>query len=83
MTTLTIYSKTNCQYCDQAKALLAKKEVPYLEVMIDLDVDSKAFLAEKGLRSVPQFFFGRDLAFEGGYNGLLQQPESFFDKLRG
>jgi glutaredoxin len=36
MQTFTVYSKPNCTYCDQAKALLEAKGVPYQVVNLDV-----------------------------------------------
>jgi len=79
---LTVYSKNNCPFCDRAKQLLESKGVPYNEVNIEKDPDSRQMLVDKGLRSVPQIFHGYEL-IEGGFNGLAKQPDSFFKKFQG
>jgi hypothetical protein len=39
-------------------------------------------LLDKGLRSVPQIFYGFEL-IEGGFNGLNSKPAEFFQQLKG
>jgi len=75
---VTIYSKPNCAYCEQAKHLLASKHVPYTEVILDVGqphVEGKTYLPIDEFReqhpeakTVPQVFDG-DLRI-GGYNEL-------------
>jgi glutaredoxin len=79
---ITVYSKNNCPFCDRAKALLESKGVPYTEVNIENDAESRQMLLDKGLRSVPQIFHGYEL-IEGGFNGLSKKPAEFFQLLKG
>jgi glutaredoxin len=79
---LTIYSKNNCPFCVRAKQLLESKGVPYTEVNIENDPESRQMLLDKGLRSVPQIFHGYEL-IEGGYNGLTKKSAEFFQLLKG
>ena len=61
-----VYSKENCPYCVQSKALLKSKGLEYLELMLDLGQAKKAdieyvFLKDlekllPGVSSVPQIF---------------------------
>jgi glutaredoxin len=61
-----IYSKPNCPYCVQAKALLDSKNFEYLELELDLGQEQKSNtnyvpmsqLEElvPGVRTVPQIF---------------------------
>ncbi len=53
---VTVYSKNNCPFCDRVKALLESRGVPYTEVNIENDAESRQMLLDKGLRSVPQIF---------------------------
>lgn len=79
---LTIYSKANCTYCDQAKSLLESRGVPYQEVRIDQDPDARNFLVNQGHRSVPQIY--KDGAvFVDGFKGLRSLDESVFQQLKG
>ena len=78
---LTVYSKNNCPFCDRAKQLLESKGVPFTEVNIEHDSESRQMLLDKGLRSVPQIFHGFEL-IPGGFNGLNGQPAEFFEKVK-
>ena len=66
---LTVYSKSNCPFCDRAKALLESKGVAFQTVSIEEDTTARQFLLDQGLRSVPQIFNG-DTLLPGGYQGL-------------
>ena len=73
---LTVYSKNNCPYCDQAKALLKKWEVPFDEVKIDQDASARDFIVGQGHRTVPQIYQGDKLFVEGGFQGLSKLSAS-------
>lgn len=67
-----IYSRPNCPWCDKAKELLQSKNVPYKELVFNIDY-SREQLAEKipfnyNKVTVPQVFFGTDHI--GGYEDL-------------
>jgi glutaredoxin len=79
---VTVYSKNNCPFCDRAKALLESRGVPYTEVNIENDPESRQMLLDSGLRSVPQIFNGFELIL-GGFNGLNSKPSEFFQLLKG
>lgn len=83
MKRVTIYTKSRCPYCVKAKALLAKKEIPFVEVSIEGNPDeAEALFARSGFRTVPQIFIGDEciggcdslyeLEAEGKLDGLLQ-----------
>ena len=78
---ITVYSKDNCPFCDRAKQLLESKDVPYTEVNIEKDPESRQMLVDKGLRSVPQIFHGYEL-IPGGFDGLSKQKPDFFKKVK-
>jgi glutaredoxin 3 len=65
----TVWSKYNCPYCDQAKALLKMKGIPFEEKKIG-DGYSKEDLLEAvpTARTVPQIFLGEELI--GGFTEL-------------
>ena len=64
-----IWSKENCPQCEQAKVLLKKRGVEYIERMIGKDWTRDDLLAvAPTARSVPQIFFGSECI--GGYNEL-------------
>jgi glutaredoxin len=79
---LTVYSKNNCPYCVRAKALLESKQVDYKEINIEEDPESRQFLLDQGLRSVPQIFNGTTL-IQGGYQGLASKSEDFWTHIKG
>lgn len=80
--TLTVYTKNNCPFCDQAKALLDSKGVTYNTVNLETQPDAREFLVDQGLRSVPQIFNGTTL-LQGGFQGLAAQPEEFWTTIKG
>lgn len=82
MTTLTVYTKNNCPFCERAKALLESKGVEYKTINIEESTDARTFLVDQGLRSVPQVFNGTTL-IQGGYQGLAGKPEDFWTTLKG
>ena len=53
-----VYTTDYCPYCDRAKALLKKRDVPYEEVDVTTDGEKRAWLvtASGGRRTVPQIF---------------------------
>ena len=54
-----LYTKKNCPYCVRAKALLAKKKVPFEEIDVESDDALRTWLVEAtGQRTVPQIFVG-------------------------
>jgi glutaredoxin len=78
---LTLYSKSQCPYCVRAKQLLESRGVPFTEVNIEKDPESRQMLVDKGLRSVPQIFHGYEL-IPGGFDGLAKQSNEFFEKVK-
>lgn len=78
---LTVYSKNNCPFCVQAKRLLESKGVQFEEINIENHPDSRQFLLDQGLRSVPQIFNGTTL-LQGGYQGLAGKPDDFFNSFK-
>jgi glutaredoxin 3 len=69
--TAIVWSKYNCPYCDQAKALLTQKGIKYEERKIG-DGYSKEELLEAvpNARTVPQIFLDGNLI--GGFTELKQ-----------
>lgn len=78
---LTVYSKNHCPFCDQAKALLKRKNIAFEEVKIDENPAARQFIVEAGHRTVPQIYRGKELFVEGGYTGLAKLSDSDFKKL--
>ena len=67
---ITMYTRTVCPYCEQAKALLTSKNIEYKAVNIEEDVDARNFLVAQGLRSVPQIY--EDDQLIGGFDKLKE-----------
>lgn len=72
---LTVYSKANCPFCDQAKNLLKLKNIAYEEVRVDLNPEARQFIVEAGHRTVPQIYQDGKLFVEGGFQGLSKLTE--------
>lgn len=66
-----VYSKSSCPWCDKAKALLDHKGIAYVEIDIEADPSAKEMLKDKGLKTVPQVWFGA--THIGGYDDLSKQ----------
>lgn len=80
---LTVYSKSNCPFCEQAKAFLDNKGVEYRVIKIDENSEAREFLMQQGFRSVPQIFTEDELFVEGGYQGLVRLTEDEFNEKIG
>ena len=67
-----IWSKYNCAYCDQAKALLNQNNIPYEERKIGEGWAKEDLLAAvPNARSVPQIFLNEE--YIGGFLELKQK----------
>ena len=65
----TVWSKYNCPYCYQAKALLKQKGIPFEEKKIGDGYTKEELLeAVPSARTVPQIFLGDELV--GGFTEL-------------
>lgn len=60
MPDVVIYTKPTCPFCIRAKALLARKGVPFTEIDIAGDPAERAAMIERanGRTTVPQIFIG-------------------------
>ena len=58
MKNVTVYMGPMCGYCDAAKRLLTKKNIPYKEINIALEEGKMAEMIKKsnGKRTIPQIF---------------------------
>ena len=72
---LTVYSKANCPFCDQAKNLLKLKNIAFEEVRIDLLPEAREFIMSEGHRTVPQIYKDGAVFVQGGYQGLAKLTE--------
>ena len=67
---LTVYSKTVCPYCVQAKNYLKQKNINFREVNIEQDDQAREFIQSQGHRTVPQIYLAGKIFVEGGWAGL-------------
>ena len=68
----TVWSKNNCSYCDQAKALLTSKGIQFEEKKIGEGWTKEELLeAVPTARTVPQIFLGEE--YVGGFPELRQK----------
>ena len=66
-----VWSKDQCPYCDQAKALLKSRNIEFEERNVSRDWTREQLLeAVPNARSVPQIFLDEQLV--GGFNELRQ-----------
>lgn len=73
---LTVYSKANCPFCDQAKNLLKLKNIQFEEIRVDENPDARQFIVNEGHRTVPQIYKNGKLFVQGGYQGLARLTEN-------
>jgi glutaredoxin len=67
---ITLYTKTPCPYCDQAKHYLKGINEDYNEINIAENEIAREWLISQGHKTVPQIYYERELLVEGGYTGL-------------
>jgi glutaredoxin 3 len=67
---LTVYSKTVCPYCVNAKNFLKMKNINFREINIEHDAEAREFVQQQGHRTVPQIYMNGRLFVEGGWAGL-------------
>ena len=73
---LTVYSKTVCPFCVNAKNYLKSKDIPFEEINIEENDDARQFILDKGHRTVPQIYFQGKLFVEGGFQGLSKLTQT-------
>jgi len=72
--TAIVWSKYNCPYCDQAKALLTQRGIKYEERKIGDGYTREELLeAVPNARTVPQIFINNQLI--GGFTELCRHIE--------
>lgn len=78
----TIYTRSNCTYCDQAKALLKRKGLEWTEIELTNDTFEEFKRKTNGAKTVPQVFYHTDkdnTIFIGGFDKLNWFIESWWD----
>ena len=74
MTKAIVWSKDNCTFCDQAKALLEQRNIAYEEKKIGYGYTREDLLeAVPTARTVPQIFVNNNHV--GGFNELRKYIE--------
>ena len=81
MKKVTMYSGTQCSYCEAAKALLTSKKIPFDEIDVWKHKDKAKEMLQRtnGARSIPQIFIGDQYVGgnqelqEANRNGLLEK----------
>jgi len=70
MPDVVVYTSDNCSFCDRAKMLLAKRNVPFEEVRLERwDHEGRVALADRtGRTTLPQIIIGG--AAIGGFDEL-------------
>ena len=70
MKNVIVYMGPMCGYCDAAKRLLTKKNIPYKEINVALDEGKLEEMLKKsnGKRTIPQIFI--EDFYVGGYDEL-------------
>ena len=73
---LTVYSKTVCPFCVNAKNYLKSKDIAFEEINIEENEEARQFILDKGHRTVPQIYFKGKLFVEGGFQGLSKLTQT-------
>jgi glutaredoxin 3 len=70
MKNITVYTGPMCPYCDAAKRLLNKKNIPFKEINIALEEGKMEEMLKKsnGMKTIPQIFI--ENSHIGGYDEL-------------
>ena len=70
MKSITVYMGPMCSYCDAAKRLLNKKNIPFKEINIALEEGKMEEMLKKsnGMKTIPQIFI--ENFHIGGYDEL-------------
>ena len=82
MKNITVYMGPMCSYCDAAKRLLNKKNIPYKEINIALEEGKMEEMLKKssGMKTIPQIFI--EDHHIGGYDELrVLENKGELDKL--
>lgn len=83
MARVRIYTSPSCGYCWHAKRLFADKGVPFEEVDVAVDYETRRWLAQTtGKRTVPQIFID-DKPYGGFTDVALLDRQGRLDTLLG
>ena len=84
MKNVTIYMGPRCNFCDAAKRLLQRNNIPYKEINIALEEGKREEMLKKsnGRQTIPQIFFNE--LHIGGYEELrsLEKKGELLNKLK-
>ena len=84
MKNVTVYMGPRCAFCDAAKRLLNRNNLPYKEINIAIEEGKKDEMLEKsnGRKTIPQIFF--DDYHVGGYEELrdLEKNGELLDRVK-
>ena len=84
MKNITVYMGPMCAFCDAAKRLLNRNNIPYKEINIAIEEGKKDEMLEKsnGRKTIPQIFF--DDYHVGGYEELrdLEKKGELLDRVK-
>ena len=72
MKNVTVYMGPRCNFCDAAKRLLVRNNIPFKEINIALEEGKQEEMLSKsnGKRTIPQIFFNN--LHVGGYQELRE-----------
>tara|TARA_B100000700_G_scaffold300562_1_gene368881 strand:+ start:372 stop:626 length:255 start_codon:yes stop_codon:yes gene_type:complete len=72
MKNVTVYMGPRCNFCDAAKRLLVRNNIPFSEINIALEEGKREEMLNKsnGRRTIPQIFFNE--FHVGGYQELRE-----------
>jgi len=77
-----IYSKSNCPFCEKAKAWFTQHGILFTEIKLDNEEERLAFYQKvPHARSVPQIFIDDKLI--GTYNDLMARADTIIKKKGG
>ncbi len=72
MKNVTVYMGPMCAFCDAAKRLLHRNNIPYKEINVAIEEDKRDEMLKKsnGRKTIPRIFFGN--YHVGGYEELSE-----------
>ena len=80
MKKVTVFMGPMCTFCDAAKRLLVRNNIPFKEINIAEEEGQKEIMLKKsnGRRTIPQIFFNEDHI--GGYIELRELSNVIYKK---